>query len=42
MSKLGFDQRWIKLIMACVTLVRYNVRFNSMETDVFTPTRGLR
>jgi hypothetical protein len=42
MAKLGFDQRWIKLIMACVTSVRYNVRFNSMETDIFTPTRGLR
>ena len=42
MSKLVFDQRWIKLIKACVTSVRYNVRFNSMETDNFTPTRGLR
>ena len=36
------DNRWIKLIMACVTSVRYNVRFNSMETETFTPTRGLR
>ena len=39
MVKLGFDQRWIKLIMACVTSVCYNVRFNSIETDIFTPTR---
>ena len=42
MAKFGFDNRWIKLIMACVTSVRYNFRFNSMETDAFTPTRGLR
>ena len=42
MAKLGFDERWIKLIMARVTSVRYNVRFNSMETYNFTPTRGLR
>ena len=42
MAKFGFDNRWIKLIMACVTSVRYNVRFNSMDTDAFTPTRGLR
>jgi hypothetical protein len=27
--------------MACVNSVRYQVRFNSKETDVFTPTRGL-
>lgn len=42
MTKLGFDQRWIKLIMACVSSVRYNVRFNNAETDVFIPSRGLR
>ncbi|XP_072146497.1 uncharacterized protein [Setaria viridis] len=31
-----------KLIMACVSSVRYRVRFNNFETDMFTPTRGLR
>jgi hypothetical protein len=41
MLKLGFDARWVKLIMECVTLVRYNVRFNSRETEIFLPTRGL-
>lgn len=42
MLKMRFDQRWVQVIMGCVTSVRYNVRFNSMETEVFTPTRGLR
>jgi hypothetical protein len=42
MLKMGFHRRWVQLIMACVSSVRYNVRFNSMETDVFTPTRGIR
>lgn len=42
MLKLGFDGRWVKLIMECVTSVRYNMRFNSRETEVFVPTRGLR
>lgn len=28
--------------MSCVTSVKYNVRFNGMETEVFTPSRGLR
>jgi hypothetical protein len=42
MRKLGFADRWIGLMMACVSLIRYQVRFNSEETDMFTPTRGLR
>ena len=28
--------------MACVTSVKYKVCFNSTETDMITPTRGLR
>lgn len=42
LTKLGFDARWVKLIMACVTSVEYKVRFNSNETLPFSPTRGLR
>jgi hypothetical protein len=42
MIKLGFDQRWVKLIMACVRSVKYRVRFNSIETDTIIPTRGLQ
>ena len=42
MLKLGFDQRWVKLTMACVKSVKYRVWFNSVETDTITPTRGLR
>jgi hypothetical protein len=44
MLKMGFDQRWVDLIMACVTSVRYSVRFNSVETGILTEpwikTRG--
>mgnify|MGYP000928120711 CR=1 FL=1 len=42
MVKLGFHEQWIEMIMACVGSVRYKIRFNSQETDVFTPTRGIR
>ena len=42
MRKLGFAERWITLMMACVSSVRYQVRFNSEETERFAPTRGLR
>lgn len=42
MLKLGFDARWVKLIMACISSVKYTVRFNSMETDTITLMRGIR
>jgi hypothetical protein len=42
MRNLGFADRWIGLMMACVSSIRYQVRLNSEETDMFTPTRGLR
>jgi hypothetical protein len=42
MRRLGFAERWIVLMMACVSSVRYQVWFNSEETEMFTPTRGLR
>jgi hypothetical protein len=42
MDKLGFDQRWVKLVMACVSSVCYRVRFNNTKTKTFVPTRGLR
>jgi hypothetical protein len=35
MRRLGFHERWIVLMMACVNSVRYQVRFNSEETRVF-------
>jgi hypothetical protein len=41
MRKLGFSERWITIMISCVRSVRYQVRFNSEETDMFSPTRGL-
>jgi hypothetical protein len=42
MRRLGLNDRWISLMMAYVSSVCYQVRFNSEETDMFTLTRGLR
>jgi hypothetical protein len=42
LRKLGFGERWIQWIMACVTSVRYAVRLNGCLLDSFQPTRGLR
>jgi hypothetical protein len=40
--KLGFHSQWIRWVMACVTTVRYTVRFNGNMLDSFTPSRGIR
>jgi hypothetical protein len=42
MIRLGFDEQWVELIMACVTSVSYSVRYNSQLTDGFIPIRGIR
>jgi hypothetical protein len=39
---MGFDEGWISIMMARVRSMRYQVKFNSEETDMFVPTRGLR
>ena len=41
-EKLGFHERWVNLMMECVSTVSYGIRYNSQETDGFVPTRGLR
>lgn len=42
MQQLGFDHRWVRWIMACVTSVRYTVKINGARSDSFAPSRGLR
>ena len=42
MRKLGFAERWINLVLNCVTSVQYQVRVNGSLTDVISPQRGLR
>ncbi|XP_019196311.1 PREDICTED: uncharacterized protein LOC109190291 [Ipomoea nil] len=39
---LGFDSRWVELIMLCVTTVSYNLLINGSRSSPITPTRGLR
>jgi hypothetical protein len=40
--RLGFHQKWVQWIMACVTTVRYSVRFNNVTLESFAPSRGIR
>ena len=40
--KWGFDPIWIDRIMACVSSVKYSIKFNGKLLESFTPSRGLR
>jgi hypothetical protein len=41
MWKLGFDGRWIQLIMICINSVKYQFKVKGECTDVLIPQRGL-
>ena len=41
MRKMGFQEKWIQLIMICVKTVSYSVLINGEPKGKITPTRGL-
>lgn len=42
MRKLGFNERWVKLIMDCVRTVTYSILINGQAGESFKPSRRLR
>ncbi|KAH1045709.1 hypothetical protein J1N35_036493 [Gossypium stocksii] len=42
MSKMGFNEAWIQLIMRCISIVSYSVVLDGISGEVFTLKRGLR
>lgn len=42
MEKMGFHEKWIQLIMKCITTVSYYVIINGVVQGSIFPTRGLR
>ena len=42
MKKMGFHEKWIELIMHCITSVSYSVLVNGVSYGSIIPTRGLR
>ncbi|CAM8966334.1 unnamed protein product [Rhodiola kirilowii] len=40
--RMGFPERWIEMIMACVRTVTYMIRVNDKLSEEFRPERGLR
>ena len=42
MEKMGFHEKWIQLIMKCISTVSYSVIINGAVHGSIFPTRGLR
>jgi hypothetical protein len=42
MIQLDFQERWVHLIMKCVTFVSYKIKINGSHTSCFIPQHGLR
>ena len=42
MRKMGFNERWIGLVMVCVRTVTYSILINGEPQGMIHPTRGIR
>ena len=42
MGKMGFDRKWVNLIMECISTVSYSILINGEPSQIIHPTRGLR
>ncbi|XP_042944640.1 uncharacterized protein LOC122278525 [Carya illinoinensis] len=42
MRKLGFGDKWVKLVMDCVTSVTYSSLVNGQPSSIIKPSRGIR
>ncbi|XP_050278364.1 uncharacterized protein LOC126719909 [Quercus robur] len=42
MKKLGFNDRWIKLLMLCVTTVSYSILVNGEPKGLIHPSKGIK
>ena len=40
--KLGFNERWISLVLMCISTVSYSVLINGEAKGNIVPSRGLR
>lgn len=42
MRKMGFGERWISLVMMCVTAVSYSILISREPRGTIIPSKGLR
>ena len=42
LRKLGFHNRWVDLMMECITTVSYSILINGETSQTIYPSRGLR
>ena len=42
MRKMGFNERWINLMMVCVKFVTYSILVNGEPCGMIHPTSGIR
>ncbi|CAL1358762.1 unnamed protein product [Linum trigynum] len=42
MLKFGFAERWVRMIMKCITTVTYSILVNGHRSEEFQPEMGLR
>jgi hypothetical protein len=42
MGKMGFNKKFIDLILECISTVSYSILINGIPHGNFTPTRGIR
>lgn len=42
LKRMGFNEKWITLIMMCVTIVGYAILINGIPSRIIYPKRGIR
>ncbi|KAM2160939.1 hypothetical protein ACFX1Q_043980 [Malus domestica] len=42
MVQLGFQRRWVDMVMRCVKMVEFSILINGWPRNSFKPTKGLR
>lgn len=40
--KMGFNSRWVDLIMACLSSITYSILINGQAQPFFKPSKGIR
>lgn len=41
-KRMGFDDRWVALMMECITTVSYSILINGEPSQVIQPSGGIR